>query len=226
MLDISRSFMKFTTAVFDLDGTLTDTIDDLTDSVNFALSQFAFPKRERKEVITFVGNGVRRLVSLSVPEGTDEETFEKVLAVFKDYYEEHSLVKTMPYKGIPELLKSLKSKGVKIAVVTNKVQSTANEVVNHFFPGIFDIIIGQVDGRPQKPAPDGVFDAMSKSGADKGKTVYIGDSDVDCKTAKNADLPIIGVSWGFKGREFLASYGCDYIVDCPEEIERIIIEGE
>lgn len=216
--------MKYSTVIFDLDGTLTDTIDDLMDSVNFALRKYGYPERSKSEITSFVGNGVRRLVYLSVPEGTDEAMKEKALTVFKDYYKEHSMDKTRAYDGVTGMLSDLKHRGVKMAVVTNKIQDAAVDVVTHFFGDIFDIIVGQIDGIAQKPEPDGVLHAMVMLGASKEKTVYVGDSEVDCATAENSGLPIIGVDWGFRGRALLEKCNADYIVDAPAEIERIVCD--
>lgn len=210
--------MKYEAMVFDLDGTLTDTLLDLKNSVNYALREFGFPERSIDEVRSFVGNGVRRLIYLSVPEGTPDDVSEKCLTSFKSYYSEHSCVETKPYCGIIEMLSTLKKKGIKTAVVTNKMQEAAADITELFFDGLVDVTVGQVDGVAQKPQPDGVFNALEKLGVSKEKAVYIGDSEVDCQTAKNAEIPCIGVTWGFRAREVLESSGADYIIDSPEEI--------
>ena len=215
--------MKFSSIVFDLDGTLIDTLEDLMNSVNFALEKFNFPKRNIDEIRSFVGNGVRRLVYLSTPVNTDEKTKEECLAIFKEHYKEHSMVKTGPYNGIIEMLKKVKEMGIKTAVVTNKMQDAAVEIIRSFFGENIDIIIGQIDGVAQKPAPDGVFLAMKKMGANPDETVYIGDSEVDCQTAHNASLPIIGCTWGFRSREILEENNAEYIIDEPKEIIKIIM---
>lgn len=214
--------MKYDAVIFDLDGTLTDTLCDLKNSVNFALREFGFPKRTLDEVRSFVGNGVRRLIFSSVPENTDEETAENCLSVFKEYYKNHSLVATKPYDGIIPLLKNLKNKGIKTAVVTNKMHEAAEEIVRIFFDDLIDITLGQVDGVNQKPQPDGIYNVLEKLGVSKEKAVYIGDSEVDCITAKNAGIPCVGVTWGFRDKEVLIGNGADYLADTPEALEAIL----
>ena len=214
--------MKYNTVIFDLDGTLIDTLEDLKNSVNFALESYSFPKRTYDEIKSFVGNGVERLVNLSAPPQADERVRKELLAVFKAHYMEHSCVYTAPYPGITQLLSLLKKSGIRTAVVTNKMQPAAVSIVRHFFADTVDIVIGQVDGLARKPEPDGVWRAIEELGSSKKDSVYVGDSDVDCLTAKNSGLPIIGCVWGFRGRQVLAENGADYIVDTPAEIFNII----
>ena len=214
--------MEIKAVIFDLDGTLTDTLADLTNSVNHALSEFGFPKRSADEVRSFVGNGVRRLISLSVPYGTSENVCEACLDAFKAHYEKNSCVNTKPYNGINEVLESLKNKGIKTAVVTNKIHWAAEEIVSHFFEGFIDVTAGQVDGVAQKPEPDGIFFVLEKLGMSKENAVYVGDSEVDCITAHNACIPCIGVTWGFRDREILEENGADFIVDTPAEILKCV----
>ena len=217
-----RENMKYEAVIFDLDGTLIDTLEDLKDSINFALEQHGMPERSLEEVHTFVGNGVKKLVFRSVPENTSEELRESCLKAFKAHYITNSMNKTRPYNGICGLVEKLKKNGVKLAVVTNKTQDAADAIMNEFFKDDFEIIIGQIDGVAQKPQPDGVWYAIEKLGASKQNSVYIGDSEVDCLTAKNSGIPIIGVTWGFRGRKVLEENNADYIVDSPEEILNII----
>ncbi len=214
--------MKYSAIVFDLDGTLIYTLEDLMNSVNFALEKFSFPKKNIDEIRKFAGNGVKKLVYLSTPEGTGNETNEECLRIFKEHYTKYSRVKTKPYDGIIEMLKSVKAMGVKTAVVTNKMQIAAADIINAFFGSLIDVTIGQIDGVAQKPAPDGVLLAMKKLGALPENTVYIGDSEVDCATAHNAGLPIIGCTWGFRERKVLEENKAEYIIDKPEEITDII----
>ncbi len=210
--------MKYDAVIFDLDGTLTDTLADLRNSVNFALSQFGFPERSPEEIRSFVGNGVKRLVFLSVPENTPEDVSEKCLTVFKEHYAANSLVETKPYDGITDMLKKLKDNNIKTAVVTNKMHSAASDIVEFFFGDLIDVTVGQVDGMAQKPEPDGIYKAIEFLGISKESTVYVGDSEVDCITAKNAGIPCIGVTWGFRDRDVLISNGADYTADTPSEI--------
>ncbi len=238
--------MRFEYAVFDLDGTLIDTLEDLKDSVNVIMRKYGFPERSLPEIRAFVGNGLRRLIELSVPQlpsaGTNAsgssapsaaallprpsvtgEAFERLFAEYKTYYAAHCMVKTAPYKGIPEAVRAIRDAGIRCAVVTNKMQSAAEEIIRSFFGDVFDVVIGQIDGMPQKPAPDGVRLAMERLGADPAKTVYIGDSEVDCLTARNARLPIIGVTWGFRDRAVLETNAADFVIDSPDGILPILI---
>lgn len=214
--------MKYNTFVFDLDGTLTDTLADLRNSVNYALSEFGFSERSREEIRSFVGNGVRKLVYRSVPQNTSDEIADKCLEIFKAHYKENSCVETKPYNGIIELLKELKKRNIKTAVVTNKMHGAATDIVEHFFGGLIDVTIGQADEISPKPAPDSVFLALEKLGASKENAIYIGDSEVDCMTAHNAGIPCIGVTWGFRDREVLEENGAEYIFDKAEEIIELI----
>lgn len=214
--------MKYNYIIFDLDGTLLNTLDDLRDSTNFALRRFGFPERTTDEVRRFVGNGVARLIHLAVPEGTDEKTEADCLAVFKAHYKGNMTNKTAPYPGIIELLKKLRERGVKIAVVSNKFEPAVIGLCEDYFVGLVDAAVGQTEDRQKKPAPDGVLYAMKLLGADPAKTVYSGDSDVDVLTAQNSNLPCIGVSWGFRERKVLEDGGADYIADRAEDILSIM----
>ena len=214
--------MKYEAVIFDLDGTLVDTLEDLKDSVNFALSSFGFPERNVEEIRSFVGNGVRRLMYLSVPEGTDKDTAEKCLEVFKEHYKTNSRNKTKPYDGIAEMLDTICENGIKTAVVTNKMHTAAKDIVEFYFGEKISITVGQLDGIAQKPQPDGVLKAIETLGVSKEKAVYVGDSEVDCITAKNAQIDCIGVTWGFRSREILKENGANVIVDSPAEILNIL----
>ena len=216
--------MKYEAVIFDLDGTLTDTLADLKNSVNYALSQFGFPERTAEEIRSFVGNGVKRLVYLSVPENTSEEISEKCLSVFKEYYSAHSLVETKPYEGITDILSLLADKRIKTAVVTNKMHEAAVDIVSLFFDGLIDVTVGQVDGVAQKPHPDGIYKALEVLNVAKENAVYIGDSEVDCITAKNAGIPCVGVTWGFRDRDLLIENGADFIADSADELLKFITE--
>lgn len=210
--------MECKAVIFDLDGTLTDTLADLKNSVNYALSELGFPARSVDEIRSFVGNGVRRLIYLSVPENTPDEVSEKCLCIFKEYYKNHSFVLTKPYDGIVEMLTELKSREIKVAVVTNKMHTAAADIVEHFFGNLVELTVGQVDGMAQKPQPDGIYLALEKLGVSKENAVYVGDSEVDCVTAHNAGIPCIGVTWGFRDGEVLEANGADFIVNNPQEI--------
>ena len=214
--------MKYNTVIFDLDGTLLNTLEDLATSVNYALKEFNFPERTIDEVRNFVGNGVRILMEKAVPKGTPNDVTEQCLGVFKEHYKTHSAVKTKAYDGIIPLLEKLKVNNIKTAIVTNKMQEAALIISKNYFGELIDITIGQVDGLAQKPNPEGVFNAINKLGSDKEKCIYVGDSDVDCLTAHNAGLKVIGAAWGFRGYKALKEAGADYIVNSANEIFDII----
>ncbi len=208
------------TVIFDLDGTLLNTLEDLKEATNFALSKYNYPTRTLEEVRCFVGNGVRKLIERAVPENC--QNVEECLAVFKQNYSEIMYNHTAPYNGILKILSDLKANGIKTGVVSNKFDSAVKELCKKYFADLIDIAIGQADDVPKKPAPDGVFKAMRELGADKSSTIYVGDSDVDVATAKNANLPCIGVTWGFRDREYLK--GANFIIDNPNDIN-VIIKG-
>ena len=209
--------MSYDTYIFDLDGTLLDTLQDLATSVNYALRQHHMPEHSIDDVRRFVGNGVRRLMERAVPEGAANPTFEAAFATFREYYMEHSLDTTRPYDGIPELIHELKERGCRMAVVSNKMMAATQELVHHFFPEI-EVAIGEheAEGIRKKPAPDTVFAAMKQLG--QGSAVYVGDSDVDLATARNSGLPCISVLWGFRDREFLLAHGATTFVERPMDI--------
>lgn len=209
--------MSYDTYIFDLDGTLLDTLQDLATSVNYALRQHHMPEHSIDDVRRFVGNGVRRLMERAVPEGTADPAFEAAFAAFREYYMEHSLDTTRPYDGIPELIHELKQRGCRMAVVSNKMMAATQELVHHFFPEI-EVAIGEheAEGIRKKPAPDTVFAAMKQLG--QGSAVYVGDSDVDLATARNSGLPCISVLWGFRDREFLLAHGATTFVERPMDI--------
>lgn len=214
--------MKYDTVIFDLDGTLTNTLADLNDSVNHALRKNGLPERTIDETRRFVGNGVRRLIDLSVPEGTDEAVTERCFAEFKEHYKTNLMNKTRPYDGIPEMLKRISDAGLKMAVVSNKSHEAVVEIVRYYFGEYIRIAVGQMDGMEKKPHPDSVYYALDKLGSLKENAIYVGDSEVDCLTAQNAGLPIIGVVWGFRGRALLEEKDADYIIDTPKEIFDIL----
>ncbi|MBQ6019306.1 MAG: HAD-IA family hydrolase [Clostridia bacterium] len=215
--------MKIENVIFDLDGTLLNTLDDLRDSVNHVLSEHGMPQRTLREIRSFVGNGIPKLIRRSVPEGTDEETCRICLDEMLVFYAAHCDIKTAAYDGINALLRKLREAGIGAAVVTNKAQNAAQLLCEEKFHGLVGVVIGGDPGRRYKPAPDGVFDAMKTLGAAPETTVYVGDSDVDMQTAANAGLPAVGVLWGFRDREDLEPYHPLALAATPEELERILI---
>ncbi|MCR5150083.1 MAG: HAD family hydrolase [Clostridiales bacterium] len=210
------------TILFDLDGTLTDTLEDLTDSVNFALTKNGLSPRSTGEVRSFVGNGIKKLIDLSVPQGTDEAKTAKCLEDFKSHYAVHCNDKTKPYPGIPEIIDFLSDNGYKTAVVTNKIQSSALNIVKTHFGKRIETVIGNRDNLNRKPSPDGVFLALKELNSNPENAVFVGDSDIDCITAKNAGIKCIGVTWGFRSEEVLRQSGADYIAHSAEELEKTI----
>lgn len=214
--------MKYNCVVFDLDGTLLDTLGDLRDSVNFALSKNNLPQRTTEEIKAFVGNGIRLLIERSVPENTKLSLVDKCFEDFKAHYKANSANLTKTYDGINELLSILKSRGVKLAVVSNKADFAVKILVEGYFPDVFDCAVGEKEGVKRKPAPDTVFAVIDELNVNKNEVVYIGDSEVDIQTSKNADIPCISVTWGFRDKEVLEKLCPEYIVDSPEEILNLI----
>lgn len=205
-------------AIFDMDGTILNTLDDLMDSTNFALKNNGLKERSLEEIRFFVGNGIQKLIERAVPQGTSKEVFEKVFADFKSHYKIHCADKTSYYDGIPSVIQTLRKMGVKTAVVSNKADFAVQELVEVYFKGLFDVALGEKTGVSKKPSPDMVNAALSVLGVEKEAAFYIGDSDVDFETAKNSSLDFIGVSWGFRGRKFLENLGAKNIIDSPEEL--------
>ena len=208
----------YETYIFDLDGTLLDSLEDLKDAVNHALRQSGLPERTIDEVCGFVGNGVGKLVERSVPGGKDNSHFPQVMAGFNSYYLLHSCDKTQPYPGVTDLLGRLRSGGKRVAVVSNKFDEAVKLLIARYFNGLVEVAIGEKPGICRKPAPDTVVEALRELGADGSGAVYIGDSDVDVLTARNAGLPCISVLWGFRSREFLEKHGAQTFVSSPKEI--------
>ena len=214
--------MKYELAVFDMDGTILNTLDDLTDATNHALRTFGYPEHSIEEVRFFVGNGIAKLIERATPAGTSEEERVRVRAEFMDYYKIHSADKTGPYPGINDLLKKLRAAGVRTAVVSNKPDVAVRELVKTYYDGLFDAAVGDMEGQAVKPAPDMCLKVFKKLGMGPEKAVYIGDSDTDIQTARNAGLDEILVSWGFRGRQFLTEHGAKNICDTPDEVYDVI----
>ena len=216
--------MMLDTIIFDLDGTLLNTLEDLKDSVNFALERSNLPLRNINEIRAFVGNGIRLLVERAVPENTDKETVDICFKDFCDYYKIHMEDKTAPYENINEMLDNVKKAGYKTAIVTNKADFAAQDLCRRMFGDNIDFVVGSTDDRPNKPAPDGVFYALEKLGSKLENTIFVGDADTDILTAKNAELPSIGVLWGFRDREIIENAGAEYIVDTVKDLENLLID--
>lgn len=216
--------MKYKLAVFDLDGTILNTLEDLADSLNAVLKKAGYPTRSIDEVRRFVGNGIRKLIERGVPQGTSEEQIAAVHQEFTQYYKVHCADKTRPYEGIPELLQELRSAGCKTAVVSNKADYGVQELCSKYFPGAFDFAVGERTGIRRKPAPDSVNEVLGILNIAREDAVYIGDSDVDIETAANARMDSIIVKWGFRDAAFLREKGAKVMVSAPAEIADIILE--
>lgn len=210
--------MKYSHIIFDLDGTLLDTLDDIRDSLNHTLRRFGMPEKTLDEVRAAVGNGSARLIELSVPGGRGNSEYETVLAEYSAWYPGHSLIKTRPYPGIPELLRGLTASGAQTAIVSNKPDVAVRELAAHFFTGLIAAAVGERPGIFRKPAPDMLSAVMGTLGAEPDNTVYIGDSEVDIATARNAGIDCISVAWGFRTREELAGAGASVIVGDAEAL--------
>lgn len=210
---------KYETVIFDLDGTLLNTLEDLADAVNYALRKMGMPERTLEEVRTFVGNGVRRLMELSVPEGSNNPAFEETFAKFREYYGVHCNDKTKPYEGVLELIRELKKAGYALAIVSNKLDSAVKELAEIYFEGIVKVAIGEKEGVAKKPAPDTVYEALRELNMPKETAVYVGDSEVDVMTAKNSGLPCISVLWGFRDEAFLRQNGATQFARTAEEVK-------
>lgn len=206
--------------IFDLDGTLLNTLDDLADSTNYALSKFGYPTRTIEEVRQFVGNGVAKLIERAIPDGKNNPNFEKCLSIFKENYAQNMYNKTAPYNGIIEMLSNLKSKGIKIAVVSNKFDLAVKELCKKYFEGFIDFAAGEneAQGIKKKPAPDTVISVLNEFNFAPEDAVYVGDSDVDIMTAKNSKMPCISVTWGFRDKKFLLENGATILINTPSEI--------
>ena len=216
--------MRYKLAVFDMDGTILNTLEDLADSTNYALKANGLPERTIDEVRRFVGNGIRLLIERAVPTDTDKKLTDKVFDTFKEYYKTHCAVKTRPHDGIKDVLLELRKAGCLTAVVSNKADFAVQDLCKDYFDNLFDFAIGEREGIKKKPAPDSVFEVLSKLNVEKDNAVYIGDSDVDFATSVNAGMDVIMVGWGFRDEEFLREKGAKRIIKQPSEILDIILE--
>lgn len=210
--------MRYSVILFDLDGTILNTLDDLAASTNRALAKNGLPTRSTEEVRRFVGNGIRLLIERAVPENTPLTLTDRVFDDFRADYAD----RTLPYDGIPELLRTLRASGARTAVISNKADSAVQELIAHYFPGLFDAVVGERPGVRRKPAPDAVLEVLRALSAAPADAVYIGDSEVDVETARNAGLPCIAVDWGFRSREILLQHGAQTIASSPAELQFLL----
>lgn len=216
----------YDTAIFDLDGTLLDTLQDLADSANHALQRCGYPARTTEEIRAFVGNGVGQLIHLAVPTQTPPEAEAECLSAFRSHYLTNMAHRTAPYPGILPLLEDLKGRGLHLAVVSNKFDGAVKALCRTYFEGRLTVAIGEADGVARKPAPDTVLRALDELGVGPERAVYIGDSDVDILTAQNSGLPCISVTWGFRDRAFLAAHGATVFADSPDVLGKILMGGD
>lgn len=204
--------MKYKLAIFDMDGTILNTLEDLTDSVNASLEQYGLPKRTEEEVCSFVGNGIHKLIERAVPAQTSEERIEEVYHTFAAYYKLHCADKTKPYEGISKLLADLRQQGIRTAVVSNKADFAVQDLCRKYFDGLFDAAVGEKPGVRCKPAPDSVNTVLKQLQLPPEAAVYIGDSEVDIETANNAGMKCISVGWGFRDAKWLQEQGAKMLV--------------
>lgn len=208
--------------IFDLDGTLLNTLGDLRAATNHALEVRGLPPHSMEEIRQFIGNGIRLLICRAMPEGTPEAEIDAALDDFKAYYAAHIHDRTVPYDGIPQLLTALRKRGVKVAVLSNKIDSASQQLIEYFFPGKTDVVFGEHVGVPRKPDPTSCRMVMQQLGVQPEQVLYVGDSGTDMQTAKNAGLYAVGVTWGFRSKEVLLEYGADILVHRPEQILQIL----
>ena len=215
--------MKYKAVLFDMDGTVMNTIEDLCDSVNASLAVFGMPPISLAETMRYVGNGAGRLIEQSVPEGTDRETFERVLKYYVNYYQDHCMIKTGPYDGIVPLMQRLQKDGLRQVIISNKPDAATREIADRFFRGYTEFVIGEREGLRRKPWPDMVFAAVEQLGLPKEECVFVGDSEVDFATAKNAEMDCISVLWGFRDEALLRRAGAELFVRTPEELGDLLL---
>jgi phosphoglycolate phosphatase len=214
--------MRYNTVIFDLDGTLLNTLDDLRDSLNEVLTSKGYAPKSLEEVRRFVGNGVKNLIRMSVPEECNDEVVTQVMEEFKENYKHNMQNKTRPYNGIMELLLNLYRYNYKIAIVSNKYDAAVKELARTYFGNLIPVAIGETTEIKRKPAPDSIYTAVQELGSELSSTILVGDSETDVQTAKNAGIPCIGVTWGFRCREVLRREGADYLIDTPKELLTLI----
>ena len=212
---------RYGAVVFDLDGTLLDTIDDLAHSVNYALRLHGFPERTTEEVRRFIGNGASRLIELSIPNGLANPLFEGCLSEFRDHYADN-MHQTRPYPGIMGLLERLSARGMRLAIVSNKPDAAVKELSREWFGALIDIAIGESSGISRKPDPATVYLALKEMNAEPSRCACVGDSEVDVQTARNAKMAFVGVTWGYRDRETLMRSGADILTDTPGELADVL----
>lgn len=214
---------RYHTVLFDMDGTILDTLDDLTDSVNHTLREMGYPERTRDEVRTYLGYGSRHLIEMSL--GTTEtEVVDEAFRMYRAWYGEHTQIKTKPYDGITDVMRALRERGIRVAVASNKPEAMVRKLCDYHFPALVDAAVGDVDGRARKPESDMIDAVLSRLGVSRGSAVYVGDTEVDVQTAQNARLPVIAVGWGFRTRAQQRTAGATVFADTPDELLALLTE--
>lgn len=224
-VSLEEVMKKYDTVIFDLDGTLLNTLEDLTDAVNFIMKKNHYPEWTIEEVRHFVGNGIRKLMERAVPKGISDEKFEEVFEKFREYYTEHCQIKTRAYDGIMPLLKELYEKNFAMAIVSNKNHGAVLELNDIYFKDYIEVAIGQREGIRKKPAPDTVHQALKELGKNEKTAVYVGDSEVDFETAKNSGMDCVLVTWGFRTTEELSEFAPKAFIGQPEELLSVLGEA-
>lgn len=215
--------MKYDAVIFDMDGTVLDTLSDLSDSVNYSLSRFSMPEIPAWKVRASLGNGAAHLIRSCVPEGTSEEIISQLLSFYMDYYKSHCCIKTAPYEGIIPLMEALRSRGVKLAIISNKPDDAVRELANRFFPGMTELAVGESEGVRRKPHPDSVLAAAENLGIVLERCVYVGDSEVDVETARRAGIDCISVTWGFRDTDELLAANAAVIAENISQLSDLLM---
>lgn len=216
--------MKYKAVLFDMDGTVLDTLGDLAAAVNHTLREFSMPERSVAEVAAALGNGAAYLIAHTVPDGTPKELTEKVLAAYAPYYDAHCDILTGPYDGIVPLMQKLRGKDVKLAVISNKQDTAVKPLAEKYFPGLLEIAVGESAEVRRKPNPDAVLAALRHIGVPREEAIYVGDTEVDLQTARNAGMECASVDWGFRTREQLIEVGAEHIFDTVQELEEYLLK--
>ncbi len=214
--------MKRKLVIFDLDGTLLYTLEDLMNSVNFTLDLFGYETCTLDEISSFIGNGVEQLMRRALPTNISEKDFALCLACFKDHYSKHCCEKTHPYQNVMEVLKMLKNRGIKVGILSNKFQKAAEDVCEHYFSGLYDMVVGESEHCRRKPAPDGINLMCDKFGVSKEEIIFFGDTEVDIKTGSNSGVYCVSILWGYRDRIFLKNNGANVFIKNPLDIVDIL----
>lgn len=217
--------MKYKAVLFDMDGTVLDTLGDLAAAVNHTLREFSMPERSIAEVAAALSNGAAYLIAHTVPDGTPKELTDKVLAAYAPYYDAHCDILTGPYDGIVPLMQKLRERGVKLAVISNKQDTAVKPLAEKYFPGLLEIAVGESAEVRRKPNPDAVLAALCHIGVEREDAIYVGDTEVDLQTARNAGMECASVDWGFRTREQLVEIGAEHIFDTVQELEEYLLKN-